>query len=60
MLLFAWASDESSAGICDSTAPSFPSIFARNDFSLKCALPGVTVSMVCTISHSLFSSDMER
>jgi len=35
-------------------------ILVRRDFSLKCTLPGVMLSMVWTISHSLFSSDIER
>ena len=46
MPLLAWAREASSLGICEGTTPSLFMSFARKDFSLKCALPGVMVSMV--------------
>ncbi len=46
MLLFEWASEVSPLGICAATTPSLFIIFARRDFSLKCMLPGVIVTIV--------------
>ena len=46
MLVLAWASEVSSLGICEDTTPSLFMSFARKEFSLKCTLPGVMVSMV--------------
>src|SRR5579859_5305770 len=60
MLELECASDFSSAGAAASGVPSLLMSFARRDLGLKWTLPGVTVSTVWTISHSLTGSVMER